>query len=213
MRRFRHEADGCAGREHVRPPVGPRRALETVGREPLLHLDPQCGVTCDVLLARPATGPLTRDDRATLEDLAAPDAPGLVPLHRAGEALDAQRAVPAERLGQLQLRPGSRRTTGQGRTSGRAGSPPARQSCRVGPTPDSYARSPLSLCDLLDRRSVVLPACGGQITKAADPGYGFRGLEVSRWSVFRPAFLEAEHRGHPHALAGSVPCSVNPLVP
>src|SRR4051794_11489850 len=77
--------------------------IEAVGREPLLNLCLEGHVAREVLLARTAPGPLARDDRATLEDLAAPDAPRLGTLHGAGEALDAQRAVPAERLGQLQL--------------------------------------------------------------------------------------------------------------
>jgi hypothetical protein len=37
----------------------------------------------------------------------------------------------------------------------------------------------------------------GQTIEAADPGNGFRGLEVSRWSVFvRPAYLEVGLRWH-----------------
>ena len=111
--------------------------LETVRGEPLLGLDPQLGVAGDVLLARTATGPLARNHRATLEDLAAPDAPRLGPLDRAGQALDAQRAVPAERLGQLQL--GRRVGEPQVRVELPAGQVclelDAR--CRVGPAPDS----------------------------------------------------------------------------
>src|SRR5262245_35258586 len=72
-------------------------------RGPSDNLSPEAGVPSDVLLTRTAARPLTRNDGATLEDLAAPDAPGLRPLHCAGEALDAQRAVAAERLGQFQL--------------------------------------------------------------------------------------------------------------
>src|SRR5882757_5077282 len=82
--------------------------LETVRGEPLFDLDRKLSVASQVDLARTATGPLARDDSATLEDLAAPDTPGLVPLDRAGQALDAQRAVPAERLRQFQLGRGVR---------------------------------------------------------------------------------------------------------
>src|SRR4051794_17330224 len=89
------QADGVAG-------------VETLGGEPLLDLGRELGVARHVDLAGTTAGPLTRDHGTTLEDLAAPDAPGLVPLDRAGEALDAQRAVPAERLGQLQLSRGVR---------------------------------------------------------------------------------------------------------
>src|SRR6266542_2123435 len=45
-----------------------------------LHLDTQNGVPREILLARTATGPLARDDRAALEDLAAPHAPRLATL-------------------------------------------------------------------------------------------------------------------------------------
>src|SRR3954464_3103901 len=82
--------------------------LETVRGEPLLDLDREFRVASDVDLARTATRPLARDDRTTLENLAAPDTPRLVPLDRAGQALDAQRAVPAERLRQFQLGRGVR---------------------------------------------------------------------------------------------------------
>src|SRR5688500_15003 len=86
-----------------RQPDRVARVGEPVGRQPRLDLDLEDRVAGDVLLARATAGPLARDDRATLEDLAAPDAPGLRPLDRTGQALDAQRAVPALRLGQLQL--------------------------------------------------------------------------------------------------------------
>ena len=55
------------------------------------------------LLARAATRPLARDHRATLEDLAAPHAPGLVPLQRAGQARQADRALEAVALGELEV--------------------------------------------------------------------------------------------------------------
>src|SRR4051794_27153265 len=66
--------------------------LEAVRGEPLLDLDLELGVASDVNLAGTATRPLARHDGATLKDLASPDTPGLVPLDRTGEALDAQRA-------------------------------------------------------------------------------------------------------------------------
>ena len=66
------------------------------------HLDAQDRVPRDILLARTATGPLTRYDRAALEDLAAPDAPGLLPLQRACQAGVPERAVGAEALGELE---------------------------------------------------------------------------------------------------------------
>src|SRR5690242_19254269 len=69
--------------------------VETVRGEPLLDLDSELGVPSHVRLTRTAPRPLARNHGTTLEDLAAPDTPGLAPLHRAGEALDAQRAVPA----------------------------------------------------------------------------------------------------------------------
>src|SRR5438874_11852337 len=72
-------------------------------RRPGCHLDAQDRVPRDVLLARTATGPLTRYDRATLEDLAAPHAPRLAPLDGAGQALHPERALRAEGLGQFQL--------------------------------------------------------------------------------------------------------------
>ena len=55
-------------------------ALEAGGRETLLGLCLQLGVASDIRLTRTSTGPLTRNHSATLEDLAAPDAPGLAPL-------------------------------------------------------------------------------------------------------------------------------------
>src|SRR3954463_7797725 len=77
--------------------------LQAVRGEPLLDLVGQLGVASDVDLAGTTAGPLARNHSATLENLAAPDTPGLVALDRAGEALDAQRALTAERLRQFQL--------------------------------------------------------------------------------------------------------------
>jgi hypothetical protein len=74
---------------HEGGPVSELHALDCVPRE--------------VLLARTATRPLARDDRAALEDLATPDTPRLGPLDRAREALDTQRAVAAERLSHLEV--------------------------------------------------------------------------------------------------------------
>src|SRR4029450_10452202 len=130
-------------------------ALETVGREALLDLDLQLGVTGNVDLAGTATGPLARNHGTALEDLAAPDAPGLVPLDRAGQALDAQRAVPAERLGQFQLGRGVREPQVRVEL-------PTGQVCleldgnvEWGQRQTHKARSPLSSLDLLDRRTGV----------------------------------------------------------
>jgi hypothetical protein len=66
-------------------------------------LNPQDGVASDVLLARTTPRTLPRNHRTALEDLATPDTPGLGALDRTGKALDAQRALHAERLGQLEL--------------------------------------------------------------------------------------------------------------
>src|SRR3954454_6517253 len=129
--------------------------LETVRGEPLLDLDREFRVASDVDLARTATRPLARDDRTTLEDLAAPDTPGLVPLDRAGQALDAQRALPAERLRQFQLGRGVREPkvrvelpTGQVRLQ-------LDRNVEWGQRQTHKARSPLSSLDLLDRRTGV----------------------------------------------------------
>src|SRR6266511_2941061 len=59
-----------------------------------LHLDTQNGVPREILLARTATGPLARDDRAALEDLAAPHAPRLATLDGAGKAVPTSRHGP-----------------------------------------------------------------------------------------------------------------------
>jgi hypothetical protein len=67
------------------------------------YLDPQDCVTRDVLLARTATRTLPGNDRTALEDLATPYAPRLSALKSTSEALDTQRALGAERLGQLKL--------------------------------------------------------------------------------------------------------------
>src|SRR3954453_472421 len=60
--------------------------------------------SCGDLLAGPAPRSLARDHDAALEDLAAPDPPGLAAVQRAGQAGRAHRAVGAEGLGELQLR-------------------------------------------------------------------------------------------------------------
>ena len=147
---------GGLDRVHVRPPAGPWRATRTAdGCRSCRDLDPQHGVAGDVLLARTATGPLARNDRATLEDLATPDAPGLGPLDRTGQALDPQRAVPAERLGQLEL--GRRVGEPQVRVelAARQVRLHARRSASSGcRAPDSESsRSPLSPLDLRGSRS------------------------------------------------------------
>src|SRR6266540_3496791 len=66
-------------------------------------LDTERRVARDILLARATARPLARNDRTTLEDLAAPDAPRLTALDRAGEALGADRALRAEGLRGLEL--------------------------------------------------------------------------------------------------------------
>src|SRR5947209_5613238 len=60
---------------------------------------PSCRDLSAVVLARTATRTLACDDDAALEDLAAPDAPRLPTLQRAGEARKAGGAPVAERLG------------------------------------------------------------------------------------------------------------------
>src|SRR4029453_16712996 len=128
-------------------------ALETVSSEPLLGLDLQLGVASDINLARTTAGPLTRNHSAALEDLAAPDAPGLISLDRAGQALDAQRAVRAQRLRQFQLGRGVREPKVRVEL-------PTGQVCleldmdvEGGQRQTHKARSPLSFLDLLDRRT------------------------------------------------------------
>src|SRR6478609_10965473 len=55
------------------------------------------------VLARTAAGSLPRDDGALDEQLPAPDAPRLLALESAGEALDPRGAEPAEGLGELDV--------------------------------------------------------------------------------------------------------------
>src|SRR5690606_34493172 len=55
------------------------------------------------VLARAAARPLARHDHTADEQLAAPDAPGLLALQRAGEALLAERALQAQGLGELDV--------------------------------------------------------------------------------------------------------------
>src|SRR5436305_14223821 len=74
-----------------------------LGRDSARDLSPQDLVPGDVLLAWTTPRPLPRNHGTTLEDLATPDAPGLGPLDRTREALDPNRAVAAQRLGQFQL--------------------------------------------------------------------------------------------------------------
>src|SRR2546428_14008528 len=90
-----------------------------LGRDSARDLCPQDLVPGDVLLARTTPRPLPRNHGATLEDLATPDAPGLGPLDRAREALDPNRAVTTQRLGQFQL-------GGGGGAPPVGGEPPAR---------------------------------------------------------------------------------------
>src|SRR5215475_8493685 len=57
----------------------------------------------EVGLARAATRPLARDDHAVVEDLATPDTPRLAAVESTSKALDPDRAVDAERLGEFEL--------------------------------------------------------------------------------------------------------------
>src|SRR5438067_13086585 len=76
---------GCSvARIRTRARMSGRHEL---GRDPIRDLHPQDLVPGDVLLARTTPGPLPRNHGATLEDLATPDAPRLLPLHRTGQAL------------------------------------------------------------------------------------------------------------------------------
>src|SRR5690242_14222348 len=55
------------------------------------------------VLAWPSTRTLTGDDRTTFEDLPAPNTPRLLAFQRRIEALAADRAIQAQRLGALQV--------------------------------------------------------------------------------------------------------------
>ena len=55
------------------------------------------------VLAWPSTRTLARDDRAALDDLAAPNTPRLLAFQRRVEALAADRAIRAQRLGALEV--------------------------------------------------------------------------------------------------------------
>jgi hypothetical protein len=70
---------------------------------PVGNFDSQQGVPREVILARTATGPLTRNNRAPLENLSTPDTPRLGPLDGACQALDLERATPAKGLRNLQV--------------------------------------------------------------------------------------------------------------
>lgn len=56
-----------------------------------------------LILARPSTRALARQDGAALQDLATPDTAGLMPGQRRGKARGADRAATAQLLGPLQL--------------------------------------------------------------------------------------------------------------
>jgi hypothetical protein len=66
------------------------------GGDTCLGLSDQAGLTGQVVLTRPTPRTLAGYDRTTLEDLTAPDAPGLFTLKSTGQALDPKRAVAAE---------------------------------------------------------------------------------------------------------------------
>src|SRR5690606_27309102 len=70
---------------------------------PVGDLHPQDGVPREVLLARTAPRPLTRNDRAALEDLATPHAPRLGALDGAREALGLHGAAPTKCLRDLEV--------------------------------------------------------------------------------------------------------------
>src|SRR5262245_64033794 len=93
---------GCASRS---PRLAGNGVVDMSGRHscgdrrgPRRHLDAEHRVASDILLAGTTARPLARNHGTALEDLAAPDPPGLTPLDRAGEALGAQWALRAERL-------------------------------------------------------------------------------------------------------------------
>ena len=60
---------------------------------PSSGLDPQGRVASDVLLTWTTPRPLPRNHGTTLEDLATPDAPGLLPVQCGRQALDPQTAT------------------------------------------------------------------------------------------------------------------------
>jgi hypothetical protein len=154
-------------------------------------------------------GPLARDDRATLEDLATPDAPGLSPLHRTGQALDARGSPPAGDLASSARR-ASRRTTGRGRTSqGRFASSSThhvergqRQTHR--PVTSLSLRSRGSFSDNFDGTKLRprIPVCGSAASR------------VSRWSGDQTGLPRGGTPRDPSAWwRTGYPLPVNPLVP
>src|SRR4051794_17039364 len=161
------QADGVAG-------------VESVGGEPLFDLVGQLGVTRHVDLAGTATRPLARNHGTALEDLATPDTPGLVPLDRAGQALDAQRAVPAERLRQFQLGRGVREP--QVRVELPTGQVCLDLDAHVerGQRQTHKARSPLSSSSIFWIAVLVMHRPVSRQKIRPRTLYGFRGLEVSR---------------------------------
>src|SRR3954462_2808449 len=64
---------------------------------------PVAGASCRHLLARTAPRALARDHEAAFEDIAAPDAPGLAAVERAGQARRPHGALGAVGLGLLEL--------------------------------------------------------------------------------------------------------------
>jgi hypothetical protein len=61
------------------------------------------GLGRHLVLARTSAGALAGDHRSVLEQLSTPDSPRLTPLEGAGQALTADRAVPAQGLGHLDV--------------------------------------------------------------------------------------------------------------
>jgi hypothetical protein len=150
-------------------------------------------VPSEIGLPGPATWPLPRDDLAPLEDLAAPYAPGLGPLDRAGEALNPDRAIRAQGLRELKLGRSVREP--QVRVEPPAGNvlkPDHRDGgswCQSHHCVTSFSRlaAARGVARGMERgcfeKHPNLLFCGRTVRKmrkAADPSYGFRGLEVSQ---------------------------------
>ena len=184
-------------RVHVRPPAGPRCATRTARWPPVAprprpagrrrERGPPCADGHAAACAgRPHHARRSRHPRRPTARPARPRRRGTRPA--AGSPRRATWPAPARRA--------SRRTTGPGRTSGRAGSHSSSTLTSSGANARLISRSPLSHFDLVDRCSDRTSA--GQKTEAADPGVRVprpRGEPVV-W-LSRPAFLEVEPRGHP----------------
>ena len=186
----------AASRSVRRDPDRPDRL-----RRPGVRGAHQFGVAGEIRLAGASTRPLPRDHHPALEDLSTPDTPGLLlarPRQRGTRsAADTRRTgtwpAPALRA--------SRRTTGQGRSSGREARPARPPGSNGGATPDSSSRSPFSF-DLVDRLVDSLSSAGETEprrakNKAADPGVRVPRPRGKPVVCLRPVYLEVEHRGLP----------------